>query len=134
MNTEKSRNLDLATISGADLVKAAENQAKQLKRVKTHQLRNIFGAIKKIQTSYQQNKESKEQAFASVEMELVMLKPKLAYAAGRQREVKNSLYRFMIGAIDSVLDAPAGQAQDKALKNFFFLMESLIAYHKYYGG
>ena len=128
MNTEK---MNLATISPAELIKAAETQAQKSKRVKTHQLRNIFGAVSKMRTKYQNSADG--EAFATIEMDLVMLKPKLAYAAGRQKELKASLYQFMIDAINSILNAPEDKKKN-ALSNFFALMESLIAYHKFYGG
>lgn len=117
----------LDTITPQRIVELAEEQAKKYKKdqLKTHQLRNVFGAISKMRTEYKKHDED----YSKIEMDLVMLKPKLAYAAGRQKAVRMNFYPFMKNAIDAVIEA---EKHDAAVKNFFALMESVIAYHKFY--
>ena len=76
---------------GQPLVNAAKTLGEALERrgLKTSQIRKIYGAVKKIQMSkeFRQN-------------DLIMLKPKLAYAAARERAVtdlKDAFSEFAIG-------------------------------------
>ncbi|PIP54976.1 MAG: type III-A CRISPR-associated protein Csm2 [Bacteroidetes bacterium CG23_combo_of_CG06-09_8_20_14_all_32_9] len=109
------------------------NEAKEKGRnfakegIKTNQIRNFFSAIVSIKNDMLSMNEFN---FSMIETKLILLKPKLAYAAGRQKKVE-SFKTFMDDAIDAVLKA---NDKEKALKNFFNLIESIIAYHKYYGG
>ena len=103
---------------GEPLVTAAENLGQTLQRrgLKTSQIRKVYGAVKKIQMSkvFQRN-------------ELVMLKPKLAYAAARNEAVTD-LKDALIQAIDKVGD------DQKKFKNFVDFFEATLAYHKAAGG
>ena len=102
---------------GDALVAAAEDLGQTLKNrgLKTSQIRKIYGAVKKIQMSddFQRN-------------DLVMLKPKLAYAAARNREVTD-LKDALTQAIDKV-------DNEKKFKNFVDFFEATLAYHKAAGG
>lgn len=113
----------------SDLVRKAEDVAKTFiaDKLKTNQIRNFYSAITRMRVEFEQSKGD----YDKVKNQLIMLKPKLAYAAGRQTAVRAHFYEFMTGAIEEV-----GKAQDKteALKNFFLLVESVVAYHKYHGG
>ena len=96
---------------------AAETLGKKLAGdLKTSQIRKVYGAVKKIQMSskFQRN-------------ELVMLKPKLAYAAARNRAVE-PLKDALVQAIDRV-----GEDPDR-FKNFVDFFEAVLAYHKAAGG
>ena len=105
--------------------------------LKTHQLRNIYSAIEKIRTQYQRshnrvlNSDSLS-FFEELEMQLILIKPKLAYAAGRQKSVRDHLYPFLENAIDATLEAEGPEGKQKAFKNFFALIESVVGYHKYF--
>lgn len=102
---------------GEPLVEAAEKLGEKLARnLKTSQIRKVYGAVKKIQMSdeFRQN-------------ELVMLKPKLAYAAARNNAVMD-LKDALTQAIDQVGDDP------KRFKNFVDFFEAILAYHKAAGG
>ena len=104
-------------------------------RLKTHQLRNIFSAIEKIRVAFQTKKKAEDEAQRRDDLltELILLKPKLAYAAGRQKSVRYHLFPFLENAIDAVDKASSGAAeQEKAFRNFFALMESVVGYHKYF--
>ena len=102
---------------GEPLVTAAENLGRKLaKNLKTSQIRKVYGAVKKIQMSdeFSQN-------------DLIMLKPKLAYAAARNEAVTD-LKDALTQAIDKVGDDP------KRFKNFVDFFEATLAYHKAAGG
>ncbi len=103
-------------------------------RLKTHQLRNIFSAIEKMRTLYKRIQRIKEQEkrqplIDDLGMQLVLLKPKIAYAAGKQRSVRYNFFPFVQGAMDAV---EKSKDKDKAYQNFFALMESVVGYHKYF--
>ena len=102
---------------GEPLVTAAENLGQTLKNrgLKTAQIRKVYGAVKKIQMSkFHRN-------------ELVMLKPKLAYAAARNKAVTD-LKDALTQAIDKVGN------DEKKFKNFVDFFEATLAYHKAAGG
>lgn len=103
---------------GQPLVTAAKDLGETLKNrgLKTSQIRKVYGAVKKIQMSekVQQN-------------DLVMLKPKLAYAAARNRAVTD-LKDALTQAIDKV-----GDDKEK-FKNFVDFFEATLAYHRAAGG
>ena len=96
-------------------------------RLKTHQLRNVFSAIEKMRSVYKMNK----QDYFSIESDLILLKPKIAYAAGRQRSVRTNFFPLVEQAIDAIDRAPQDN-KHKALTNFFALMESVVGYHKFF--
>lgn len=101
---------------GEPLVAAAENLGRKLARnLKTSQIRKVYGAVKKIQMSDEFNQN-----------ELIMLKPKLAYAAARKSEVED-LKNTLTEAINQVDNS------DK-FKNFVDFFEAILAYHRAYGG
>ena len=101
---------------GEPLVTAAESLGRKLARkLKTAQIRKVYSAVKKIQMSREFNRN-----------ELIMLKPKLAYAAARNEDVEG-LKVALTEAIDHVDD------NDK-FKNFVDFFEAILAYHKAYGG
>lgn len=97
-------------------------------RLKTHQLRNVFASVEKIRSLHRSGQSEKR------DTELILLKPKIAYAAGRQRSVRYNFFPFMEVAIDEVVKHTEGNPQeaDKAYETFFSLMESVVAYHKFY--
>lgn len=120
---------NIARMSPEEIVREAENVARQLAtqdRVKTGQIRNFYSGITRLRTEFAKGKYSEK-----VHKQLVLLKPKLAYAAGRQIAVKTTFYPKMTAAVDGVL---ASGNKDLALDNFFLFVESVVAYHKFYGG
>jgi len=130
--------MNLVEMKPAELIKAAEQQARQLSRVKTHQLRNIFGSISKMRNDFKSvlRAPEGERNYENLEMSLTLLKPQMAYAAARQRAIRSDFYPFMIKAIESVEEAHTQDDAtfERAMERFFSLMESLIAYHKFHGG
>lgn len=101
---------------GEPLVAAAESLGRKLARnLKTAQIRKVYGAVKKIQMSEEFNRN-----------ELIMLKPKLAYAAARKSEVED-LKDVLTQAINEVDNT-------HKFKNFVDFFEAILAYHRAFGG
>lgn len=89
----------------------------------TSQLRKFFGQIRKIQADLQLRKEFSKQ-------ELLLLKPKLAYQVGREKDEHGKIKDFfeqLSTAIDHI------ENKDH-FKNFINLVEAIVAYHKKYEG
>ncbi len=103
---------------GEALVTAAEDLGNRLKnrQLKTAQIRKVYGAVKKIQMSDEFHRN-----------DLIMLKPKLAYAAARNDEVTD-LKDALTQAIDKVGD------DSQRFKNFVDFFEATLAYHRAAGG
>ena len=108
---------------GQPLVDAAQKLGETLEKrgLKTSQIRKVYGAVKKIQMSTEFDRN-----------ELVMLKPKLAYAAARNKAVTD-LKDALTQAIDKVIDQ-VDDKQKKFFKNFVDFFEATLAYHKAAGG
>lgn len=110
------------------LVKTAEDIAEkklttgpESKRVSTSQIRNVYGTVKKLELEG----ESDETVF-----KLVLLKPKLAYAAGRHSKIPGMkvLQDILSDAIDLVSE------KKERFNNFCKFFEAILAYHKAHGG
>jgi len=91
-------------------------------RLKTSQIRKFLDAVNSIKSRGRAKKE--EASF--FRRETLLLKPKLAYAAGRQDEVK-PLMEVLDPCMDKVKD------EDDFL-NFSRFVEAIIAYHRFHGG
>jgi CRISPR-associated protein Csm2 len=105
------------------LVEHAENFGTYLqqKQLKTNQVRKFLDAVNRIKADL-----TDDDQFSKIETEVVLLKPKLAYAAARQESVQ-ALSKVMSAAIDKV----------HSIDDFYRLvqfLESTIAYHKAAGG
>ena len=97
--------------------------------VTTSKLRKFYGEVKRIQ-SIGVDSEKGRRAF-------MMLKPKLAYAVGR--ESKNykfkQLYHFLEKGINHIaIDQADGDQLKKRFNNFTHVFEAIVAYHKFHGG
>jgi CRISPR-associated protein Csm2 len=93
----------------------------QQKQLKTNQVRKFLDAVNRIKADL-----TDDDQFSKIETEVVLLKPKLAYAAARQESVQ-ALSKVMSAAIDKV----------HSIDDFYRLvqfLESTIAYHKAAGG
>lgn len=100
------------------LVEHAQAFGPELKRqrLETNQVRKFLDAINRLKANLTGND------FSAIETEVVLLKPKLAYAAARQDAVK-SLSKVMSAAIDKV-------HSKEDFERLVQLIESIIAYHK----
>lgn len=105
-----------------ELVNHAQAFGPELKqqRLETNQIRKFLDAIKQLKAKLV------NADFADIETDVVLLKPKLAYAAARQRAVK-PLSDVMSNAIDKV-------KSKEDFERLVQLIESIIAYHKAEGG
>ena len=113
---------------GQPLVDAAKKLGKSLENrgLKTSQIRKVYGAVKKIQVSEAFRQKDPTSMNDLIMNDLIMLKPKLAYAAARNRAVTD-LKDALTQAIDKV-DSP------EKFKNFVDFFEATLAYHKAAGG
>ena len=110
-----------------DMVQYAQRLGEELKQenVTTSQIRNAYGKMKKLEMAGWED--------ARTQREVLLLKPRLAYAAGRhgdKRRDQQGLYRLqkvMNEAIDSVTDK-------ESFQRFCQFFEAIVAYHKAAGG
>jgi CRISPR-associated protein Csm2 len=93
----------------------------QQNQLKTNQVRKFLDAVNRIKANLPEDGN-----FSTIETEIVLLKPKLAYAAARQPSVQ-ALSKVMSAAIDKVHSI---QDFDRLAQ----FLESTIAYHKAAGG
>lgn len=115
----------LDVIKPEELVEIANEKGKEFSKIETNQIRNFFAAVVSIKNKVELMKEFD---YSIIETDLLLLKPKLAYAAGRNKNV-----RPFKDFIDEVIDAMKGTTnQKKAVNNFLNLMEGVVAYHKFY--
>ena len=93
-------------------------------RLNTNQIRKFFDTVKKIEIEFQKPGEISE---TQVRQRVLRLKPSLAYAVARQQRKLKPFADVIYQAIEMV----------KTKKDFIYFVEfveSIIAYHKYYGG
>lgn len=126
-------NLDVITAEEINI--EAKKWAKDLSdnEVKTNQIRNVYGAITKIRQDFEvakkENSFPEGENYKAIEMDLILLKPKVAYAAGRDKKVRKAFYPLIEEAVTKV---QSSTNKDKAVQNFIYLMESVVAYHKFF--
>jgi CRISPR-associated protein Csm2 len=100
------------------------NLARQLT---TSQIRNVFGTVRQIEMNWGPRATEQERKYAA--RQLILLKPKLAYQAKRERgKGVQELANVLIPAIDLV-----GQDRDR-FQNFVDFFEAILAYHTAAGG
>ncbi|MEO0808065.1 MAG: type III-A CRISPR-associated protein Csm2, partial [Cyanobacteria bacterium J06643_4] len=96
-------------------------------RLETNQIRKFLDAINRVKAQLVETAPEDSQSLpADVEDEIVLLKPKLAYAAARQKAAL-PLSEVMSAAIDKTQDF-------KDFDRLVQFIESIIAYHKAEGG
>jgi len=84
----------------------------------TSQIRNVFGEIKRIQLK----------GFENEKPSFYLLKPKMAYASKRAGNI-------CIQTLKQFFDEAHSHVNDKvSYQNFVDFFESILAYHKAYGG
>lgn len=109
------------------LVNVAEDIGKGLARqLTTSQIRNVFGTVRQIEMSWSSQADPEEQQEAS--RQLLLLKPKLAYQAKRERgKGMEQLTQVLVPAIDLV-----GKDRKNFLR-FVEFFEAILAYHTAHG-
>lgn len=126
---DKEENIEYGVITGTYFDRRKGEKMPKYAAINTNQIRNVFGAIKRMEMEWTKEKKEKERDFSRIRRELELLKPKLAYAA-RHDEVK-PLKTVLDKAIDGVKNSKDEQV---AFENFMSFVESIVAYHKFYGG
>jgi len=126
---------DLAELKPEDLNAIADEKGKDFTKIKTNQIRNVFANINAIRTDFKiaittKDAQDQNEKINKIKRDLVLLKPKLAYAAGRQNVVK-PFQEFLFELINKTVNS---KKLELALENFFIMVESVVAYHKFYGG
>jgi CRISPR-associated protein Csm2 len=101
----------------------AENKKDEIRNSKLSEI-EINEQLKSLQKEADDQK--KKIIFSKIESDIILLKPKLAYAAARQRAAK-PLEEVMSAAIDQV-------RSKEDFECLVQLIESIIAYHKAEGG
>ena len=105
------------------MIKACERFGQELKNndLTTTQLRNAYGSMKKLEmVGWSEQTKTK----------VLLIKPRLAYAASRQHKNKKGmsyLSRVMSEAIDAIRD-------EKDFHRFCNFFEAIVAYFKAAGG
>ncbi len=108
------------------MVSFAEELGKKMgKNVSSSQIRNAYGTVKKIQMLNVFNERSYR--------ELLLLKPKLAYALGRTEKNKKPYFEALEQALSCAIDV-VDVKQPETFKRFCNFFEAILAYHKAYGG
>jgi len=102
---------DTSTIINAGKILGAKLR---IAEVKTTQIRKFLDAVRKIQVNFDKDN-------------VIMLKPKLAYTVGRHKNLK-PLMEILDPAID------AGAKDQESFKRLVQLIETIVAYHRFYGG
>lgn len=118
MNYDSRWITDAAT---AEMIKYAEDAGKYMAKngLTNSKIRSIYGEIKRIQMG----------EFEKEKSSFFLLKPKVAYALGRD-EKNQGLKLFKL-----IFDKCFGNVTNqKSYKNFCGFIEAILAYHKAYGG
>jgi len=115
------------------LVKHADALGKDLarNRLTTSQIRALFGEVRQIEAQWQMGDKQRQKA----ERRLILLKPKMAYRAKRERSrgVKE-LVSVLDPAIDYVIEEKDPQKKKENFQRFVEFFEAILAYHKAYDG
>ncbi|OUD14218.1 type III-A CRISPR-associated protein Csm2 [Thioflexithrix psekupsensis] len=116
---KKNQSVKFDLEAAKKLVDRAEYLGKSMadNRVTTTQIRNVYGTMKKLEMLGWNNRTARE---------LWLMKPRLAYAAKRQKNVEE-LKTTISEAIDCVNDA-------ESFKRFCQFFEAIVAYHRAHGG
>lgn len=121
---KKLKEMDVKKMANEDGY--ADKLALRLKKMKTTQLRRFFSAIKDIE------KDLKEKSWEKIEADFYLLKPKLAYARGR-RLIPEEFHEVVKTAMNKI-DIGDKNERIENYSRFVQFIESVVAYHKYYGG
>lgn len=126
---------DITTIitdpNGAELlVKVADKSGLDLKNLglTTNQIRALFGEVRQIQAQWENDS-------PRAARRLVLLKPKMAYRARRERgRAVQEMNDILLPALDLVIREKDQKKQVANFQRFVEFFEAILAYHKAYGG
>lgn len=115
------------------LVKEADKLGRSLKNsdLATAQIRALFGEVRQIEAMWGMSDESRQRALRR----LVLLKPKMAYRARRERgRAVQDLTKVLDAALDEVIKEKDEKQKDSHFRRFVEFFEAILAYHKSYSG
>ncbi|SFE58576.1 CRISPR-associated protein Csm2 [Thermoanaerobacter thermohydrosulfuricus] len=123
---------DIGELSSKELIEYSEIVGAYLVAIglKTNQIRKFLDSIRRLENNVVRKVAKNGEGSFSKE-ELLLLKVHLAYAAGRKREVKPFM-RVISAAIDKAREEGKDGFED--FKKVVKFIESIVAYHKFYGG
>jgi CRISPR type III-A-associated protein Csm2 len=108
----------LSKYGAKDLVDDAKNLAGDMRELKTAQTRKIYGTVKSLEMDFRTQQFDRDK--------VVLLLPKLAYAANKKREVK-PLQEVLEECISKIREGDNGKADFSRFVAFF---EAILAYHR----
>lgn len=105
-----------------------ESLARQLT---TNQIRNIFGTVRRIEMNWPEDPqtEADRQRATRAQRDLLLLKPKMAYQAKRER---GRGVGMLTDVLSEAIDLVDNDRQN--FQHFVDFFEAILAYHKAYGG
>lgn len=111
-----------------DLVKLAEQVGQRIARqVTTNQIRNVFGTVRRIEMNWREKPQDSYR-------QTVLLRPKLSYAAARERgQGIKDLEKVLGPAIEAIGEGTVEQRKER-FDRFVQFFEAILAYHKAFGG
>ncbi len=115
------------------LVDHAEDLGSRLKNANltTSQIRALFGEVRQIQAQLSLGEQERDRALRK----LILLKPKMAYRARRERgRGVEELTSVLDPAIDLVVGGSDQEIQEQNFQRFVDFFEAILAYHKAAGG
>ncbi len=119
-------------------------------KVTASKLRNFFSKVASLRTYYRNpGKVDFEKFYSKLNRDITLLKPTLAYAFGRDKDLIN-FHSETIDLINKTIKSFNKEYMSKkndhkenkkelnlkfqSLENFFAVLEGFVAYHKFYGG
>jgi CRISPR-associated protein Csm2 len=131
MNQDKLRAI-IVDGNAETTVKEANALGRDLaRRLSTNQIRSIFGTVRRIEMNWPEKPEddTERQSASQSQRELLLLKPKMAYQAKRER---GQGVRELTDILANAIDLVGGNRQ--RFQYFVDFFEAILAYHKAHGG
>ncbi|MBM4276178.1 MAG: type III-A CRISPR-associated protein Csm2 [Deltaproteobacteria bacterium] len=107
--------------------------------IKMNQIRRFLDSLRRIEHNYNdmkyQEDPQREELKKGIKHNLTMLRPKLAYAVGRTDPKKDEgkAFRNLMIVLEPAIQA-AARDPENVFEKLLRFMESIIAYHRFYGG
>jgi CRISPR-associated protein Csm2 len=126
------RLVDIAKTVGKRLGNPRDENSRGI-NLKMNQIRKFLDALRRLEIHVNELKRNEDSGMPAsdwneIRYQLTLLRPKLAYAAGRKEEVK-PLMAVLEPAIKAAAESPR-ELFDRLLR----FVEAIVAYHRYYGG
>lgn len=106
-----------------EFIKGADSFGQSIaKAVTTSQIRNIYGSVKKLEMQPRLDL-----------AQLLILKPRIAYARSRQKSLAE-LASVLSNGIDAVNEGKNDKEKQERFRRFCQGFEAILAYHRAHGG